>query len=86
MGNSNMSKFLFWTYGVAIDGAINQTEHLKLSQAKTVSKYPPAFGIDLHIDDSPGVGLEGERHGFKTLILDPYDENWVDCVLKIINC
>jgi hypothetical protein len=29
------------------------------------SKNPRAFGIDLHVDDSEGVKLEGKKYGFK---------------------
>lgn len=46
------------------------------------SKYPVAFKFDLHIDDSKGVGIEGERFNFKTIIVDPSDQNWTDKVLR----
>ncbi len=41
-----------------------------------VSKYPPAFGIDLLVDDSPGVAIEGQRHGFAVLVVEPTDSEW----------
>ncbi len=49
------------------------------------SKYPPAFGIDLHIDDSEGVGLEGERHGFTVVVVSPEDPDWVTRVLEAVD-
>ena len=32
------------------------------------SKNPRAFGIDLHVDDSDGVKIEGEQHGFSVVV------------------
>jgi hypothetical protein len=49
-----------------------------------MSKYPPAFGFDVHVDDSRGVGIEGERHGFKTIIVAVDDKNWDNSILKEI--
>ena len=48
------------------------------------SKYPPAFGIDLHVDDSEGVAEEGKLHRFEVVVVSPYDEDWVARVLKAI--
>lgn len=48
------------------------------------SKYPPAFEIDLHIDDSEGVRKEGDIHGFKVLVVNPDDEHWVEKVLVAV--
>lgn len=45
------------------------------------SKYPPAFGIDMLVDDSPGVVLEGQRYGFRVIQISPEDEQWVKKVL-----
>jgi hypothetical protein len=42
------------------------------------SKFPPLFGIDLIIEDSEGVKLEGEQFGFKVLIIDGNDTLWND--------
>src|SRR5262245_36640295 len=58
-------------HGIRIDGIINDDKHrAKLSQLKfshPLSKYPPAFNIDLHVDNSDGVELEGKTHGFRVL-------------------
>lgn len=35
------------------------------------SKNPNNFGIDLHIDDSKGVKIEGDHYGFDVIVVDP---------------
>ncbi|NQD57776.1 hypothetical protein HP546_20795, partial [Pseudomonas sp. CM25] len=45
------------------------------------SKLPSAFDIDLHVDDSEGVRLEGVDHGFRVVVVCPKDENWAQKVL-----
>ena len=72
---------LFWLYGIRIDGVVNQTIHDKIVK-QPISKYPPAFDIDLLIDNSEGVKIEGERHGFKTIWILPEDKNWVENILQ----
>ena len=44
------------------------------------SKNPRAFGIDLHIDDSEGVRLEGEQYGFDVLVVASDDTEWTQRV------
>ncbi len=77
-------KLSFQLYGIPIDEFINQELHQKncARLGKSCSKYPPAFGIHLHVDDSPGVGMEGLLHNFRTIIIRPDDENWVNQVLQ----
>lgn len=48
------------------------------------SKNPHLFGIDLHLDDSEGVRLEGEKYDFRTIIVKTTDEDWVNTVLEKI--
>ena len=48
------------------------------------SKLPPAFGIDLHVDDSEGVRLEGVRHGFRVVVVRPDDQHWTRRVLDAV--
>ena len=73
-------------YGIKLEGVVNYKLHQRAIEAglspKTVSKYPPAFGIKLHIDDSEGVKLEGEKHGFTVLQVQPDDHNWTTIVLE----
>ena len=66
--------------GVAIGGIINGDDHAK-KVTNGCSKYPPAFGIDVLVDDSPGVVLEGQRYGFRVVQISPEDEQWVEKVL-----
>jgi hypothetical protein len=70
---------LFWLHGLRLAGVVNQARHEREVTLRC-SKHPPTFGIDVLVDDAPGVGLEGERHGFRTVIVDPQDEQWVPMV------
>ncbi|HPM85138.1 MAG TPA: hypothetical protein PLF81_30760 [Candidatus Anammoximicrobium sp.] len=78
-------RWLRW-HGVRIDGMINQDEHdrhLRRSpQDRPPSKNPAAFGIDLHVDDSDGVRMEGERHGFQVVVVTPADRDWTAKVIR----
>jgi hypothetical protein len=72
--------------GVRLEGVVNQDRHEQVVGRMTFrgyppSKYPPAFGIDLHIDDSEGVAIEGRQHGFRVLVVAPDDAEWVARVL-----
>jgi len=73
-------------HGLPIDGFVNQDvhdSHLRRSpQDRPPSKNPAFFGIDLHVDDSDGVQMEGEEHGFQVVVVTPDDEDWVDRVLR----
>ena len=66
--------------GVTIGGVISGDDHAKQA-AIGCSKYPPAFGIDVLVDDLPGVVLEGQRYGFRVIQVSPKDEEWVETVL-----
>ena len=71
-------------YGISVSRIVNQSENSRTLRSLNMSssKYPVAFKFDLHIDDSKGVGIEGERFNFKTIIVDPSDQNWTDKVLR----
>lgn len=77
-------KLTFYFYGIPVDTVINQQRHdRQLRENKTrTSKFPPAFDIDVHIDDSPGLKIEGERFNFKTIIVDEHDKGWGQTILK----
>lgn len=81
---SAVRRWLRW-HGARIDGFVNQDVHnayLRPSpQDRPPSKNPATFGIDLHVDDSEGVRMEGERHGFQVVVVAPDDREWVDRVL-----
>ena len=77
----------FWLllHGITVDGVVNDDRHRRELATRRFdrlpSKYPPAFDIDLHVDDSEGVRLEGEEHGFKVILVEPSDGEWVEKVL-----
>lgn len=70
----------FRFYGIHIAGVVNQQRHDQVVKPEAFrhrpSKYPPSFGIDLHIDDSEGVGMEGKEHGFRTVVVSVTDLEW----------
>lgn len=74
----------FLLYGFSVDFIINQPIHQK--EIKTLgvnsTKYPPAFGIDLHVDDSKGLEIEGGKHHFKTKIINEDDTDWVRTIIE----
>lgn len=75
----------FSQFGVPLAGVVNQMRHGEIVGHRGPSKYPPAFGIGLHVDDSPGVGLEGLAHGFRVVVVAPHDENWGERVLGAVD-
>ncbi|WP_291721100.1 HAD family hydrolase [Bernardetia sp.] len=77
-------RLLLLYYGIRVEKIINEFQNQRTLKKKTIksSKYPPAFGFDLHIDDSKGVGIEGEKFGFKTIIIKTIDKNWVETIKK----
>ncbi|KAA1243372.1 HAD family hydrolase [Aquimarina sp. RZ0] len=66
-------------YGIKANRIVNQTENQKLLKSlhTNSSKYPKAFDFDIHIDDSDGVKIEGEKFNFKTIIIKPTDQYWI---------
>jgi hypothetical protein len=75
----------FRSFGVPISGVVNQQKHERIVGRQGPSKYPPAFGIDLHVDDSEGVGEEGKRHRFSVVVVSPSDHDWVTRVLLAVD-
>jgi len=65
-----------------INGTKNQKE-LNKHNCKA-SKNPKLFGIDLHIDDSIGVELEGKEYGFDTFIISTYDTDWSEKIFDYL--
>jgi FMN phosphatase YigB (HAD superfamily) len=79
----------FRSFGVRLAGVVNQNIHDRVVKRTDAlgyspSKYPPAFGIDLHVDDSDGVALEGRRLGFSVVVVAPDDPEWTRRVLEAI--
>ena len=80
----------FKSFGVPLAQVVNQDRHdqvVKKSQfpGYVPSKYPPAFGIDLHVDDSEGVVMEGQEHGFRVVVVSPTDLEWGARVLAAVD-
>lgn len=79
-------KGLFKWHGIGIDRVINGIE----SQAKVrsagirASKAPHLFGIDLHIDDAPGVKIECERFRMPCLIVNSVDDRWIETISDFV--
>lgn len=74
----------FRSFGIPIYGVVNQQRHERVVGRQGPSKYPPAFGIDLHVDDSEGVAEEGKRHRFGVVVVSPADRDWVVRVLGAV--
>jgi hypothetical protein len=76
-------------YGIRVDGVVNEERHRRELSGRRFSrlpsKYPPAFGIDLHVDDSEGVRMEGDEHGFRVVVVRPDDEDWTQRVLDAVS-
>ena len=79
-------KLLFKSYGLHPKKYINETINRKRLDAANckASKNAKLFAIDLHIDDSEGVGIEARKYEFNAFIISPKNENWVDDILKYI--
>jgi hypothetical protein len=78
----------FLLYGIRIDGVVDSVLHSRAlavhGMSNAPSKYPPAFDIDLHVDDSEGVGIEGNDHGFRVVVVHPEDDCWAQKVLDAV--
>jgi hypothetical protein len=74
------------SYGIPIAAVVNQAVHDRCVRRNTndnpPSKNPAAFEIDLHVDDSEGVRIEGIRFGFEVVVISPNNLNWTDEILS----
>ncbi len=79
-------RLMFLSYQISVKKIINQRLHNEVlrEQRNRTSKYPPAFNIDIHIDDSLGVRIEGERYNFATVIIDENDSAWQGTIIEAI--
>jgi len=77
-------KLMFLSYKLYVGKIINQKLHDEVlrEQRNRTSKYPPAFCIDIHIDDSLGVKIEGNKYNFATIIIEENDVDWIETVLE----
>ncbi|MHC5539214.1 hypothetical protein ACYOEI_13435 [Singulisphaera rosea] len=74
------------SYGIRIRRVINRRHHDRQIRQRAYlrppSKDPAAFDIDLHVDDSEGVRLEGERENFRVVVVAPENAEWAKEVLS----
>jgi hypothetical protein len=85
----------FLSYRLRLGGVVNYDRHRRwLDRLRGernpgwpdpagCSKFPPAFGVHLLVDDSEGVVLEGQRFGFRVLHVRQ-DPDWADAVLAAV--
>lgn len=75
---------MFLSYRISVGKIINQSLHNKVlrEQRNRTSKYPPAFNIDVHVDDSLGLKIEGDKYNFSTIIIDENDIDWKEIVIE----
>ena len=75
-------------HGIHVDGVVNSVRHRHALTARGLSnapsKLPCAFDIDLHVDDSEGVQMEGQHHGFRVVVVRPDDQQWAQQVLDAV--
>ncbi len=73
-------RFTLWYYGIQVDRIVTQTQNQVTLKSLNIhaSKHPKAFGFDIHVDDSKGVGIEAEKFNFKVIIIEPTDKNWIE--------
>ena len=75
-------------HGIRVGKVINQTIHERHNRPGAgyypPSKNPGRFGIDLHVDDSEGVRMEGAEHGFAVVVVAPSDPHWTEQVLQAV--
>ncbi|WP_207531607.1 hypothetical protein [Desertivirga arenae] len=76
-------RLMLFSYRISAKKIINQSLHERVLRGdrKRTSKFPPAFGIDIHVDDSAGLKIEGERYNFATIIIAEDDDKWKETVL-----
>jgi len=84
----------FWSYGVSLGHVVNKTVHdawwnsldaQRRAQLAPCLKFPPAFGIDLLVDDSEAVASRGDALGYEVVLVDPDDDNWCARVLRAVD-
>ena len=78
-------KRLFACYGVAFDGIVNGSRHLKEVQrghSETLpQKLPSRYRISLHIDDEAVVCTMGRQYGYNVYQLEKQDDQWKEKIV-----
>ena len=81
-------KMNFRCYGIHLGGVINGKQHEKEMAKRgadylSLLKYPPAFKIDLLVDNCEGVLRDAQQRHFALVHVNPGDETWVDKILAV---
>ncbi|MEO1035175.1 MAG: hypothetical protein AAFX44_06395 [Pseudomonadota bacterium] len=79
----------FWSLGIKLNQVINADTHASAVQNtdyRTFTKAPKLFGIDVLMDDAPGVLLECQKQGCRCILVEPQDINWTHSVLEALDC
>lgn len=73
-------------YGISVGTIVTQKQNEKRLKSLHISasKYPPAFGFDMHIDDLEGVGIEAKKLDFSVIIVKPQDQHWCEYIKSLI--
>jgi len=73
-------------HGIRIGLVVNQEIHDREVRQGPYrdgpSKLPNRFRINVHVDDSDGVRMEAQQHGFEVVIVKPTDSDWDKKVLE----
>ncbi len=75
----------FLAHGLWLDGVINGQRHRDEEQRQRASwpvKYPPAFGVELLVDDSLSLEQQGRAMGFRVVWVQVTQTDWVTRVLR----
>ena len=79
-------RWLLRFHGIRVRTVVNQYGHKRMLAQHGLrarpSKFPRAFGIDLHVDDSEGVAEEGRVFGFQVVVVSPDDRRWTERVIE----
>lgn len=78
---------LFQKYNLELPGVINYTVHTNAYPDfkgifRGLYKYPPAFKVDLLVDNLPAIAKEGIEYNFDVIIIKPEDDQWTEKVLR----
>ncbi len=88
MRGSMYVRFLLGAYGGRIRGVVNGDRHMRWLKKQPrhlrCPQYPPAYDIDLIVDDSEGVAVEGRQLGYQVLLIRPDDLDWTSKILKAV--
>ena len=78
-------RLLFRFYGVAFDGIVNASRHLREVQrgrrTPLPQKVPSYYRISLHVDDETVICTQAGRYGFSAYQLSGDDDAWKEKIL-----